>query len=413
MFEKVSRIYLKDPLWQRIITLSLTLFFLYLADGIISFWSPTFIQSTLKSPVIMGFVISFSSLVGFVADLVFPELLKSLTVKRLLFLAIFASILSSFFHLGSTFLPILTLFLITMAIWGLFYEFLGFAEQQYVADTISLKLRSSVWGVIGVFKNLAYFLGPLIAEWLILGGNRTPATFAIGIGIVALILFLLTGRMHDRPMEIDLKEINLVKEIDHWRVLFKYVWPVVTLSLFMGFVGATFWTTGTVWTQTLAKQSVWGGLFLPFFVLPFLFVGFIVAKWGIYTGKKKTAEIFFLFSGLFLVGLGFFDSIFWQLLMVFLASSMLAVAGPLTDAVYSDIVARMGRERKHMIGLTNSVGNLSFIVGPVSAGFITNFVGERLTFAVVGAVVVLVSLILLLITPKKLELPQSQIQKWD
>ena len=120
-----------------------------------------------------------------------------------------------------------------------------------------------------------------------------------------------------------------------------------------------------------------------------------------------------LISGVMLGLLGLFEGVIWQLSLVFLASCALSVSYPLTDAVYSDILARMGRERKHMLGLSSSTMSLAYIVGPAVAGLVASMVGERMTFSVLGISVILVSILLLVVTPKKIKLPQTEIDGWD
>ena len=120
-----------------------------------------------------------------------------------------------------------------------------------------------------------------------------------------------------------------------------------------------------------------------------------------------------LLGGIFLALLFFKDSVFYELAMVFLSSVMLSVTYPLVDAVYSDIVARMGRERKHVIGLSSSMVSLAYIVGPVLAGWIASQVGERMTFVTMGIAMAVVSTFLLFTTPKKLLLPQQEIKSWE
>ena len=107
------------------------------------------------------------------------------------------------------------------------------------------------------------------------------------------------------------------------------------------------------------------------------------------------------------------ESVVYQLAMVFLSSIMLSVSYPLVDAIYSDIVVRMGRERKHMVGLGVSMISLAYIVGPVLSGWIASQVGERMTFVAVGAATVTVSIVLLITTPRKLLLPQREIKNWS
>lgn len=412
MLQRYFKIF-KDPVWLRVITLSLTLFFVMLADALISFWAPNLIQDKLGSAVLMGMIISFQSVVGLGADIIFPQILRMVTVKKFVLLAIVASIATSLALLSSAARPFIAIFLLAMALWGVYYEFLAFGSHQFVADVIPLKERPGAWGILGVFKNLAYFLGPMLGAWILIYGEKTPAYLAILLALVALIVLFVSGKTHDRPMTIDISQVNLVAEIKHWLTLFVHVWPMIILSLFLGFIDATFWTIGAVLTERLARENFWGSLFLPMYALPSLFMGFVVAKWGIYTGKKRLAEIFLFIAGLFLLFIGAVNSIFWQLGMVFLSSAALSITYPLVDGVYSDIVARLGRERKHMIGLTSSVTNLSYIVWPIIAGFLAVRIGEKMVFTVMGGLTLIVAVFLLLTTPRKLKLPEIEIKTWE
>lgn len=411
LIKKPSEIF-KDTVWSKIITLSLVLFFILLGDAILSFWAPNLLQTSLKSATMMGFVMSFSSVVGLGADLVLPQLLRGITVKNLIYFAVVTGIIFAISLIEANYLPFIALFLFAMAVWGLYYEFLGFAQQQFVADSVPLKTRSGAWGILRVFKDLAYFLGPMIAGWLLIKGQIYPGIFAIFFIFVGFIILYFSKKSHERPIEIDVKEVNFVKELEHWAVLFKHVWPILILSIFLGLIDSYFWTIGAVWTEILAKKSFWGSMFLPLYTLPALFIGFIVARLKIYKGKKKLAIKFFFLSGIFLTALGFSNQVFWQLGMVFMSSLALSMVYPLTDGVYSDIVARMGRERKHMIGLSNSTSSIAYIVGPIMAGLTTSFLGESKSFQVLGILVLIVSIILFFVTPKKLKIPQKEIKTW-
>ena len=361
----------------------------------------------------MGLIISFQSIIGFGADLIFPSLLRTTKTKRLIFWAIIMSALTSFFLTASTVQPFIAIFLITMTLWGIYYEFVAFANYQFMGSVVPAHLRTAAWGIMGTFVNLAYFLGPLIAAAVLLKSY----VLAEGIILVFLVGALLTLSLfkghRDVPAKIDIKEINPWVEIKHWISLSKHIWPVMILSLLLGFIDSTFWTTGAIWTEKLAKINYLGGLFLPFYQLPAIFLGAVVAGWGIYKGKKILTEKFLIIAGIFLIGLAVNGSIYWQLLMVLLASSALSICYPLLEGVYTDIVARMGKEKNDLIGLTSSVVNVSYVIWPPIVGIVAALIGERLTFSFVGVIVVVVSVILLFVTPKKLRLPQEEIKSWE
>jgi MFS family permease len=361
----------------------------------------------------MGLVMGFSSLVGILIDLFLPQIIKGITVKKLLSVGILAGISFSLILLHSTLRPYVFIFLSAMAVWGVYYEFFGFAEQQFVADSTPLKLHSAVWAILSTFKSLAYFIGPLIASYFLLAGTRAPVYVALFISSLGFFVLYFFNKTHERKMEIDTTQVSFRKELMHWFTLFEYVWPMILLSLYIGIIDATFWTTGTVLTQDLAKISFWGSLFLPSYMLPTLFVGYLLVKKKIFQGKKFLSELTFLISSLILITLGFVNSIALMIVIVFVSSMFLAASYPLVDGVYSDIVGRMGKQRRHLIGLSRSSLSLAYIVGPVLAGAITNYVGQVNTFVIVGFGGVVVATILLLTTPKKLKLPQKEIHEWS
>jgi MFS family permease len=405
--------FLGDKVWSKVILFSLTLFLLRLSDAMISFWAPNQIQSALNSSVWMGFIISFQSIIGFGADLIFPTLLRTTKTKRLVFWAIIMSALTSFFLAASTVQPFIAIFLITMTLWGIYYEFVAFANYQFMGSVVPPHLRTAAWGIMGTFVNLAYFLGPLIAAAVLLKSYVLAEGIILVFLVVALLLLSLFKGQRDVPAKIDIKEINPFTELKHWLTLSKHIWPVMVLSLLLGFIDSTFWTTGAIWTEKLAKINYLGGLFLPFYQLPAIFLGAVVAGWGIYKGKKILTEKFLIIAGIFLIGLAVNGSIYWQLAMVLLASSALSICYPLLEGVYTDIVARMGKEKNDLIGLTSSVVNISYIIWPPIVGIVAALIGERLTFSFVGVIVVVVSVILLFVTPKKLRLPQEEIKSWE
>ncbi len=395
--------------------LSIMLFFVYLGDGILSDWAPSFIQSSTKSSLLMGLILSFSSMVGFGADLIFPQLLKRVKTRKLMLMAIGTSLIFAGILLWAIVWPWLVIFLVAMAVWGVYYEFLGFGGQQFVAESIPKTSRSGAWAIMGVFKSLAYFLGPIIGSYIAINkGDSSAVLVAVFSVLIGYAVWLLMGK-NNRDIEVEEtpEKVNIKNEIEHWRVLFFHVWPVLTISIFMGLIDATFWTTGTVLSDNLARENWLGGMFLPFYMLPMVLIGVVVAKWGIYQGKKKMAEVFMLLAGLCLACISLVNSVWLLLLVSLLTGSALSIAWPLTDAVYSDIINRMGKEGKHMVGLSSSTISMSYILGPILAGGIAQIVGERMTFSVMGVFMSMAAIVLLIVTPKKLKLPQEEIKTWS
>jgi MFS family permease len=285
--------------------------------------------------------------------------------------------------------------------------------KQFVAGVAPRELRSAVWGVVGIVRNLAYFLGPLIGGMILRWGDRAVVFSAGGVLALAYILFLFIKLPHSGEVEADVHGVHLLEEIKYWFSLEKRVWPILVMSVVAGVVDATFWTTGTVLNDRLAEQSVVGGWFLSAYMLPSLFIGVIVAKWGIAVGKKKWAERLMLLGGLCLAMIGYVKSVEAIILIVIVSSIFMSMSWPLMDSVYTDLVVRARRGRKHMIGLSSSTLSLAYVIGPILAGFLSNKYGEVETFAIVGVGVVVITGLLLLVTPKKLLLPQEEMKSWE
>lgn len=413
MLGKFNLLLIKDQVWVRVITLATVLFFVFLSDAVLSFWVPVYFERVLKSATLTGLIMGFSSIVGLVLDVFLPQIIKSITVRKLILFSVVTNFVFCFLLIWSSWTPYIFLLLFSMASWGIYYELLSFAQQQFVSDATPLKFHTAAWGIIGVFKNLAYFLGPIIVGNLWRGSGSGPLYLALIFSGISFLILSVYGNKHDRPLSIEIAKVSFRSEFGHWVVLFKHVWPVLILSTLLGVIDATFWSVGAIYTDLLSEKETLGGMFLSFYMLPSLFMGFVLAKWGIYKKKKKTAIKFLVFAGIFFSLLGLFDNLVYISLLVFLASLAISVAFPLVDGVYSDIVARMGRERKHMIGLSISTISLAYIFGPPLAGFIADMVGYKETFVVLGFATALICTILFLSTPKKLLLPQAEIGKWE
>ncbi len=411
-FER-NLLFFKDNVWSKVLLFSLTLFLVRLADAVISFWVPNQINSALNDTFLVGIIIGFQSVVGLLADLTFPKILKNANVRRLVVLAIVTSALTSLFLLSSTYKPFIAIFAITMTLWGIYYELISFANYQFMGIYVPINMRSSAWGVNDIFLNLAYFAGPLIAAYLLLKGNILVEVFILASLFVAFVIFSFSKSIHGVEEVNKFEGLNSLTELKHWFTLSKIVWPILIVSFLLGCIDSTFWTVGAIFSEKLVRISDVGAFFLPFYLLPSIPVGLLVAKWGVYKGKKILGEKFLILAGIFLMLMPISANIYWLLFVVFVSSLMLAVCYPLVQAVYTDLVARMGIEKKEMVGLNGSVVNLSFIIWSPIVGFIALKMGYVATFSIVGVVVTLVGVFLIFVTPKKLRLPQGQIQEWE
>jgi MFS family permease len=400
-------------MWFRVSAFGLVLFFVLLADAVLADWVPGYMQGVLGSPAKMGLMMAFSSLIGLAMDVIFPQMLRSSGVHKLAGGAIVGSLVFILSMLGSTWFSYGLILMVAMAAWGIYYELDSFMTKQFVAGVAPREFRSAVWGAVGVVRNLAYFFGPIIGGMMVGWGDRGVVFGAGGVLALAYILFLFIKLPHLGENEEPIHGLHPVEEIKHWFSLGRRIWTILVMSVMLGVIDATFWTTGTVLNDRLAEVSQVGGWFLPAYMVPSLFIGVVIAKWGVSTGKKKWAELFVLLGCALLGSLIWMKSVESVILVVVMASIFMAMAWPLLDAVYTDLVVRAKRGRKHMIGLSSSTLSMGYIIGPIIAGFLAGKFGELTTFAITGWGVAVITLILMMVTPKKLHLPQTEMETWD
>jgi len=389
-------------------------FFLFMADAILSDWIPGFIQDLVHKPVLMGIIISFSSIVGLIMDFIFSEVLNGSRLKKL----VWWTVLGIGLFISSLSITLMKswvwLLIVAMASWGFYYDLFNFFSQQFVVENIARPLRTSAWGVIGFTRNLAYFMGPILGTGLLAKGDKWVLVGA-GVFMVVggILLSLIPLEKREKESDFEHRKIGIKMEFEHWVVLFERVWPLLVVSFLLNIIDATYWTTGTIVSDQLAKTNWWGSMFLPFYILPSLVVGGVIAKLRIEKGKKKLALRFLLGAGFLLSLLEVVQKLSWKLGIVLVSSTLLAVSWPLVNAVYSDLVERMGRERETLLGLADSMMNIAYVIGPIIAGLIAGWVGEEKTFVVIGWLVMIVSGGLMIVMPEKLRLPQKKIHTWD
>jgi MFS family permease len=402
-----------DPMWRQVSAFLGVMFFIFMADASLADFVPGYMQEILGSPLKMGIVMSSSSIAGLALDLLFARVLRKTNVRLMLILAISGSVGFSLALLSSTFWPYAWILILGMVIWGLYYEFFGFASQKFIVSIATPGKRTAVWSVLETIRCIAYGLGPLMMAWFVRYGNSTVILASLGITFVSFLLFLLVP-IRERAADLtEHPKITVWHELSHWRVLFVHIWPIVAMGLLLGVVDSMYWTTGTIVNDTLALQHPAGALFLTVYMLSAIVVGFVLGRSMLRSGKKKLANIFILLSGFVLSSITFSPSVWWILLIVFVSSALNGLAWPLLDAVYTDLMDRMGREQVHMMGLRSASYSLAFVVGPIFCGWLATEVGELSSFVYMGWIMVAVSLTLLMVTPRKLNLPQQQIQTWE
>lgn len=397
------------PWTKRLLSFAAILFFFSFADAIMTYFSPVYLESKLHHQFIMGLVIAFSSVIGLISDILFGSWYSNRRYRFFLIRAFLVGALfaASFLILPGSILP----FIFSMALWGIAFEFTLFANYHFINEALDHPHHSIGWSVIKTFSAVAYMIGPLVSSFLLARQPLFAPTFALFVYFAGLGLFFLIGPLKSRPHHppYSVPKSTILHEFKIWALLFPKLWPILLFVFTLTVLDASFWTVGSVLSETFKELHPFGGFLLTIYMVPSLFAGFIGVKIAGYLGKKRTAFWGGLFAGLFFFFSGYNQDIFSFLGLVFCASLFLSAVTPQIYAAIEDYIERLGHSSNALIGLENSTTSFAFIVGPIFAGALADHFGDQTTFSVVGAILAIVSILALLVVPKKIHLPQHDL----
>lgn len=390
------------------------MFFIMFADSIMSFSAPIFMERALSNTFLMGLVMSSSSLVGILCDITFAQIF---TGKHYRFFMTLLLIVSFAFPLSFLVLPpVIGSFLLGMAAWGMYFELMRFSHYDFIHLHTTTDQHASAWGILEVTRGIATILGSFLASFLIAWKLRLPFFGAIGGFASALLIFSFLLLRFDRSSRSAREQAthshkkSFWLELRSWKALLGRIWPVFLVSLTIVIIDSAFWTIGTLISEGLSEHSFWGSLVLPAYMAPSLFIPLWANRLSKKLGKKRTAFIACIPSGLLLT-LGSFSALpSFFVLAIFISSIFSALASTELSAVYEDYVSRLHDFATDLVGLSAASSSVAYIIGPIAAGFIAEQLGNNMTFALYGILLTLVAIIAFVVMPRKTRLPQNALQ---
>jgi hypothetical protein len=394
-----------------LISFSLIIFLVSSGDAIMSYLSPVYIDKYVSSSLVMGLIMSFSSIVGLLCDIFFPKIFHGKSFSFFSWATLLTAIIYPFILI--IFPPFIIVLLLGMGIWGIYYELLKFSQFHFVNNFLPPNQFAKGWGVMTAFKSAAYLIGPLIAVLIIPKGFTLSFSSAFLFFTAATLALWIFTKVVTNKHTSTISTFNTKLPFSHifkvWLLLWKKIWPLYIFLFFLSVIDSTFWTVGTVLSEQLRQNSFIGGLLLPAYSLPSLFISLFTQKVAAPAGKKRAAFITAAIAGLILIPIGFISSAPILIATVFFSSLFLSLSFPEIFAVFEDYVKRLGRSGDEMIGLQSSAVSLSYILGPIFVGAIADKIGPQLTFTTVGTILVIISIISILVVPRKIRLPEAQI----
>lgn len=395
----------------------LSFFLIIIADGTMSYVFPIVVEQNLKSNTMMGIIMSLSSVTGLVCDFIFPSLISRKHWKQLLIACVLMALLFPVFSYFGELFNLVLFFVLASVAWGVYYEFLAFSQQNYIIESNKERNFSKDWGLLAVLISIMEVIAPILGSTLlVVGGLSYPMAVLIMLSVTLAILMLQETKSEE---DIEINSVSrelmkLIKEFKMWDLLYGKVWQVLLVSFVLQSVFATYWTFGGLFGQQLVGNEGMDWIVIVLYAIPSLIASLLLTKFMVKKNKKKLTQIFLISGGILLSLLVFTrESLYLTGLLILLSSLMFAFAYPLNNAVFSDLGARLGKEKNHLFGMMNAIGSIAFIVIPIALGVLSDSYGYIYAFAFTGAFSMIAGVVIIIKTPRKIRLPQKEIQSMD
>lgn len=393
--------------------LPITLFRLF--DSVLSYIFPIILEEHVSSNLIIGVIMALSSLIGLICDFLLPQILHNKSWRFFLIVGVVTALTFPIAVLLGDIFGLISIFVIAVVIWGVYYEFLLFSEQNYVVSEFEKEEYSRIWGVIGIIIDAVGIVAPILGSLILVFGNYSYSFISIFIQIIALFFALLLLKkdphMREERAKSKVREyVSFLKEFRYWKELTKKIVPLLVMAFLLELISATFWVFGGLFGRELIGVPGLDWVVLVVSIVPTLIGSIIISKSGIQRRKKFYSQVSLLLGGLALVPFVFLNgNVTLSLLTIFLSSFLLSFSWPLNDAVYSDLQKRLDTKGIHLMGLSNAGYSVAYIIAPILMGFLSDLVGFQNAFSIVGVILAISALLLLLLTPRKLRMPHSKL----
>jgi MFS family permease len=322
-----------------------TLFLLYsLVVGAVLTIHPLYLELFLEEPEWVGLVAVLSSLAGMLFSLPAGVLADKLGRKRLLVASflLLAAVLVAFFINTSLYALIglqLVFGVVTASAWVI--------SEAFIKDISPRGRRGEFRSVFGTFANAGLFTGPIIGGLLAdRFALRTPYIVSALLLLASLTLILKliddTGNRRGNVTTTTTTENSMNEAL---AVLIEFraqrelmVLALCTVALFFWYSAR--WVFGPLFLEHLGYSPFIIGLWIGVSGAPYLFFQIPMGKLADKIGKTRLISLGFALSTIFIIPLGFLQSLPSLLLTVFIISLGTTLVEPLLEASVTEIVPR-------------------------------------------------------------------------
>lgn len=396
---------------RTLFTAAFMVFFFVIFDGILMYLAPI-VMTRAGIPVgTVGLIIGLSSVAGLLFDIILGRMLENATYRTMFFIMLIVAATYPVFLFGAT---TITMYLVAMAIWGLYFNLYNMGALDFVESTSPPERYASSFGVLKVFDGLGYLIAPFIASLLLLAAttNRAMTGWLLSLLLIAGVFFFRLISIKQKKFDTNetprTNVYGLLTEIRLWKKVGHLLFPVLLLTLTINLVDSAIWTIGPIFSESLVSHgSEGGGAFMIAYTLPPLLVGWIVGKFVARYGKRNTALAALLIGSILVMIVGIVKSPMLLVGTIFFASFSFSLAWPSINAAYADHIREIPEYSKEIETVEDWFTNVGDVLGPIAGGFAAQYIGNANAFAAVGGFGAIATLLLIWYTPKNIILQKD------
>lgn len=380
--------------------LFLLVFFWSMFDSILTYVTPLVMESHGFSNTLIGILIGSSSVAGALFDLFLCTFFKNASFKRF-FLIMLVVCLAYPVVLGNA--TDVTGFLLAMAVWAFYFDMYGFGVFNFVAQYVDKEKHSGAFGLISSSKLLGSAVSLFGAGALLAGPILNVYLFAEIMIVLAfasfLLLYLKTRKAKPHSTPHDHRVRGFLFEAGLWKKLGGRMWPQLTVTLFYYVLESFFWTLAPLYGHSVEAEGA-GSTLLVAFIFPMFMAGALV--WGRKNPFNVRSPFPFMVAGsIVLSGFAFFSSNLPVLLFIAaVASFSFGLALYSVNGTYADQIADHPDVEVEIESMEDFSFNLGYVLGPVSAGLLSDLFSIPAAFSVLGAIGLGLGAMLMVFAPK-------------
>lgn len=381
------------------------IFFWAIFDGILIYISPLVFKSAGLSNSELGLVLGSSSLFGAAFDLLLSRIIRTPNYRRL-YLAFFASCALVPLILWQA--KTVPFFVFVMLLWGIYFDLLNFGNLDFVSRLEQEEKRTFYFGIITMFKAIGYIIAPILAGIAIAETINSNIFILMWVMLGIAFLFFIVMLFVSPRLAVEEDSIaepkTLRGELSTWLKLGKIIWaPLIFTTLFCTY-DAFFYTIGPLLAESYTNIQPYNGLIVTAYWIPAFLVSMYASRVANRFGKKRTAFLGLLFAAIPLCLFPLVNSPFVIMGLIFISGCASAFCIPAINSVYSDYISEAREYEEDIEGIGDFMTNMGFVLGPITAGLISDRLGYLGTFGFLGFFLIVAVLTLIKFTPRNIDI---------